>query len=349
VKSVHKALRLSQHKHTGKIIHHQHTSWGVLVLLMLIPVFMLSLVSQFVSASDSIDVSATVPQIPPMIAPTITSPGNGARFTNDTVRIAGTCPYADPALFIAIYEGTNVIGSTICDNTNHYSVSVSLSVGDHAVFAQVVTFTGNLGMASDTITITRYLPRPDASTVVPPDFSLPILPPLIIINTQPVLTYSSTGEVVWQGSFTGGTAPYTVHIDWGDGQSNDYIISDHSEHEFRHRYSNNNDIIGNSSGHMNGNSVKTSNSHPIIITVTDDNGNVTVLHITAATAVPIIIPFSSDLTTSRQWYESLLQSTVTKFYILLFIIIIIAWLLRRRHDRNERRHGPRKPLRHAHV
>jgi len=326
---------------------------------MLVPIFMLSLVGQFVAATDDIQVTALVPQIPPPYAPSITYPTDGSKFTDSPVFIRGSCPLANPAVIIAIYEGTNVIGSGNCDNaTGSYSVPVSLSYGAHTIFAQVVTFTGQFGKRSDDVTSTRiFTVASQPGGIKGQPATLPLAIPLIIANTQPVIDFGPTTEAIWRGTITGGVPPYKVHIAWGDGTTSDYYVVDQSEQTFKHHYpgytgpqtADTGDGVSQGKSKDSSNTVKTSSTYTIIITITDADGNVTILHITAASAPPAAAPLTQDIVQQRTWYESLMQSDITKIYAGLFTIVVALWLIRRMHDRNVRYHDRHKPLRHAHT
>lgn len=333
MKSVHKALRLSHHKHTGKFIHHKHTSYGALVWLMMVPILVLSLVGQLAYA-DTLDVSAVVPQEPPPFAPSITYPANGSRLTPGTINVSGDCPLANPAIIIAIYEGTNIVGSTTCNNANgKFSVPVTFSYGTHTIYAQVVTFTGQLGLASGQVTFTRYFTVASNIGSDPKSIEsskLKLANPLILINGQGVIPFGPNMDAVWRGTISGGTLPYKVQIDWGDGKKSAYTIYDQSQQAFGHGYEN-------------------PGYYTVIITVTDSAGNTSTLRVVAASALPAVAPVAADVSKQPEWYQRFLTSDIVKAYGILFIAIITIWFFKRRHDKDEEKQTPRHPYRHAHV
>jgi hypothetical protein len=340
VKSIHKSLRLSHHKHTGKIIHHQHTSYGVLVLLMLVPIFVLSMVGYRVFADDNVQVTAVVPQVPPPFPPTITFPTNGGRTPTGPVVVTGGCPLADPAVYISIYEGTRVVGTTMCSNaTGKYSLPIDFDYGDHTIYAQVVTFTNDLGLASSPITFNRYFTVTtgggSSGGSNPIDSAkIQLSNPLLFISGQGVVPFGPQLDAVWRGTISGGTAPYKVHVTWGDGRSNDYTIYDQNQQEFRHHF----DSLG---------------SYTMIFKVTDSNGTSISLRVIAASALPIAAPLTADSQQSLAWYQRFIQTDIVKAYGFVFFFLICVWFFKRRHDRREdNRHGPqtpRRPYRSAHI
>ncbi|MDB5177252.1 MAG: hypothetical protein JWN75_920 [Candidatus Saccharibacteria bacterium] len=268
VKSVHKALKLRHHKHTGKLLAHKHTSYRVLFLLMLVPIIAMALVEQAAGASD-LRVSAKIPAPMPAGAPAITSPVDNATSNSSNLVVSGTCPIITPAVIIALYDGETLIGSGQCSVNGTFSLPVTLSFGKHVLVATVVTITDDVGASSSPVTVTY--PEPAASTAtVKPDGSLTspgqsvFGPPVRIVASDIYVTMQSDGHAVWHGSFADGKMPYTVRIDWGDGEVNTYTTVDQAKQEYSHDY-------------------KTITTHKIIIQVTDANGGVSTLYSVAIT------------------------------------------------------------------
>ncbi|USN96758.1 MAG: hypothetical protein H6797_00970 [Candidatus Nomurabacteria bacterium] len=229
MKRVHKALKLRHHKHTGKFLHHRHTSYRVLFFLMLMPIGMLALVGQLVRASDY-EVTASVPATIPRIAPVITSPASGLTTTNSQITVRGTCPLGHVAGIVAIYEGKKLLGAQPCTADGTFSVPITLSYGHHVLVATVMAITKEVGLSSSPLIVTRE--HPFSLTI-----NTPLEPTPIIIKTDdPFIIIGSDGNATWKGSFKGGTRPYEVTVDWGDGSTSKYIGADTSEQVFSHHY-----------------------------------------------------------------------------------------------------------------
>ncbi|MCA9334604.1 hypothetical protein KC953_00500 [Candidatus Saccharibacteria bacterium] len=258
VKRVHKALKLRHHKHTGKILHHRHTSYRVLFLLMIIPVVMMALVGQFVKASDY-DVTASVPATIPRIAPVITSPNSGFTTVNSNITIRGTCPLGHVAGVVAIYENKKLLGAQPCLANGTFAVPISLSLGSHVFVATIISVMNDVGLSSSLLVITREKIFPLSINTL----GNPV--PITISPSDPFLVMDTDGRVVWRGTINGGSRPYMVEIDWGDGSTSKYKVSDVSRHSFVHIYSD-------------------QQAHTVIIRVKDDAGASTVLYSIALTS-----------------------------------------------------------------
>ena len=356
MKSIHRALRLSHHKHTGKLLHHHHTSYGLLVFLMAIPVLVLVLMGQMVYATDSVKVTGVVPQEPPPFAPTITYPLAGSRIDDAPVTVKGACPLANPAVIIAIYENSVLRGSTICNNaTGTYSVPISFSYGQHTLVAKVVTFTGQQGLSSAAVTFNRVYIVPTknlGSGSTNGNVLLPGIQPLVMVTSQPVVAFGPNSDALLQVTFSGGIPPYNVSIDWGDGVTEDYRIYDQTEQVFSHVYPSYEEYLQSDAYRQLSTSQqgeKTRN-YLITITVTDSDGNISVMTIIASSPIPFNAPQLADTTTrTAAWYETLIASPIIRLYAIIFVTLLLLWVIwRRRHRYDDDHKYPRHHMRRAH-
>lgn len=236
------------HKHTGTLLHHRHTSYPVLFALALI-VGGLIFMTDRVARADDLLVTATVPAPIPMGAPAFTAPADNTTTQEPSVDFAGTCPVITPAVIIALYEGTTLLGSGMCRNDGTFAVTASLTPGAHTIIATVITITGDTGESSAPVHITYNPPATPAHPTSPASprspSANPIVPtsdttaPLDIISEKPYLTFRSDLRAEWHGRFAGGVPPYTVTIAWGDGKSDTYNVSGNDLQKFTHRYTQN--------------------------------------------------------------------------------------------------------------
>lgn len=233
------------HKHTGKLLHHRHTSYPVLFALVLI-VGGLMFMTDRVARADDLLVTATVPAPIPAGAPAFTAPADNTTTQDPSVDFAGTCPVISPAVIIALYEGTTLLGSGLCQNDGTFAVTASLSSGAHTIVATVVTITGDTGESSVPVHVTYTppaTPLQPTSPASPQNSSTnPTIPigntaaPLDIISEKPFLTFRSDLRADWRGRFAGGVPPYAITIHWGDGKSDTYTVSGNDLQSFSHRY-----------------------------------------------------------------------------------------------------------------
>jgi hypothetical protein len=229
---------------------------------MLVPIIAMALVQQVVGASDLV-VSAKIPAPMPTGAPVIVSPTDGTTIHSGDVVVSGTCPVITPAIIVAIYDGDTLIGSVQCGADGTFSVPVTLSFGTHTLVATVVTITNDIGASSQPVTVIYPEPvtstpsKPGGSSISSNGFSFG--PPVRIVASDIYVILEPNGHAVWHGRFADGTAPYTVRIDWGDGNVSTYKDVDQAKQEYSHDY-------------------KSIHTYKIIIQVTDSNEGTSTLY-----------------------------------------------------------------------
>jgi hypothetical protein len=268
---MHRSFKLHHRRHTGKLIHHRHTSYLALVIVLVSAGLCMMLTDSQAHAAD-IAVTATVPAPIPTGAPVFTLPVNNTVVDNPAVHFEGICPVIDPAVIIALYEGGNLLGSASCQTDGTFAVDASLTEGIHSIVAAVVTITGDNGKSSDPLNITYTPPSPPVvpspgTPSTPPITSKQTRPtisslikPLRIISNSQFIAYGKRSMAVWKGSFTEGNAPYKVTINWGDGQQQTYTVTDHEPQTYLHAY-------------------KEDRNYDATITATDRDGRTQTIHI----------------------------------------------------------------------
>lgn len=253
-------LKLQHHHHSLRLLPHQHTSYRALALLLfltggLLAGLQITLLDQ-TRAADYV-VSATVPMYAPSTPPSIYAVP--ASTTNSSVALSGTCPVTIPAISVVVYRGSSIIGSTPCDFDGTFSLTVPLLEGVNSLFARAMTVTNHVTPPSNNVVISYNAPTPTQPTTPPSAPKPSEIPPLnseeavdapkaetprkpsessppVIIVENPIVIFGPNKEAVWRGTLEGGSPPYTLTIDWGDGTKT--VIKDISpgEHEARHIY-----------------------------------------------------------------------------------------------------------------
>jgi hypothetical protein len=161
------------------------------------------------AAADSLSVGGTVAAPIPKTAPIIGNAPIGTISTG-SIQISGTCPLISPQpIVIATVNGKNA-GSSICDNSNNFSLPVSLTPGPQQLTTSTQTITGGIGPAT---TATSFTYTPKATLAVD-------TPQLTADAPFAFLGADETGN--WSGTISAGTAPYYLHVDWGDGKQDNY-------------------------------------------------------------------------------------------------------------------------------
>ncbi len=152
----------------------------------------------------SYGLAATKTQDPPTMAATITTPGNGGSFGESPITVSGICPND---LLVQIYNNGVMVGSVMCTNGS-FSIQVSLFSGTNELSAIVYDTLEQPGPTSNIVTITYN------------DSRLTAFGQLITLTSSYGRRSAPAGsELTWPIQLTGGTGPYAMIIDWGDGST----------------------------------------------------------------------------------------------------------------------------------
>ncbi len=195
---------------------HGDTSYGLLLALVLVVGGILLAASLSTHAADacggggftqctgSYQVDAVVPPARPGRPAIITSPTNGQTFSTDPVTVSGTCPSGS---LVKIFTNGILVGSVICSASGQFSVPVDLVIGSNSLTALPFNALDQQGPSSPAVNVTFNQPAGALG------FSTQLL-------LQSVNYYRGVPPgtaVTWPITIVGGTAPYAVSIDWGDG------------------------------------------------------------------------------------------------------------------------------------
>ena len=235
--AVYSKLKISHHKHSGKLRPHEHTSYlPLLVMVVMVGVLLISTSISTVSASDpppqagSVGLTGIMPAAPPKVAATIGSPKNNQHFTDTPITVSGTCP---TNTLVEIYKNDIFAGSVPCATNGTYSTQVDLLYGQNTLTARVYDSLNQAGPISN-------------SVVVYYDSSAPQTAPISFLNFSGAQLLIIT-DAVYRGTFPGqllnvpitilgGTAPFAVNVEWGDSSNKVIPRSDNSIFNASHIY-----------------------------------------------------------------------------------------------------------------
>lgn len=230
-----RVIQTSQHlhtvhrRHTGHVTPHRTTSYPVLAMLLLITGVFLVGWTRFVSAntvdlSGDYTVTVSVPGPPPSQPATIDSPSDGATFTQVPITVSGSCPINT---YETLYRNGAFSGVALCDPVGHYQLQTSLFPGANQLQVRDFSQTDVPGPLSNLVTVHYNPPQP----VAPPSTGSGSNPsttnssgpavygePLILKTKFTYEGHYTGSNTNWQLDIEGGTAPYAVSVDWGDGQ-----------------------------------------------------------------------------------------------------------------------------------
>ncbi len=196
--------------------------------------------------SGSIGLQGTITAAAPTRPATITTPGNGAVFTSVPITVNGTCP---ANVLVKIFSNNVFVGSAFCVNGS-YSVQVSLFSGQNELVARVYDALDQSGPDSNVVTVTfndsqfaQFGTRVTLSSI----YAQRGAPP--------------NQEITWPILLSGGTGPYAITVDWGDGTSTDLFSKDTAgTFDIKHTY-------------------KTAGIYIVIVKATDTNGGTAFLQL----------------------------------------------------------------------
>lgn len=154
--------------------------------------------------ANSFGVQGKISSPPPTQAATITTPTNGQNFTNDpTITVAGFC---QDGLLVKVFNNNIFVGSVLCNNGS-YSIQVNLFTGENELSAIVFDDLDQSGPTSNIVTVTFN------------NASFTSFGTLITLTSVYARRGADPGKnLSWPLTLSGGTGPYALSIDWGDGQ-----------------------------------------------------------------------------------------------------------------------------------
>ncbi|HSX00872.1 MAG TPA: PKD domain-containing protein [Candidatus Saccharimonas sp.] len=209
-------MHLIPHVHTGRLREHAHTSYrSLFAALGVVGMVLASCSWTMVEAappavnpqSGSVGLSGTVRGPAPTQAAVITAPHDGQRFTSIPITVAGTCPQNT---FVEIDKNAVFGGVTDCRSDGTFTLQVDLFDGQNTLIARVSDALGQFG--------------PDSTPVVvfydAPTLSLPggQVGRQLFLESNVTVQGGSPGDMLTRYiTIVGGTGPYAVSWDWGDG------------------------------------------------------------------------------------------------------------------------------------
>ena len=211
-------INISHHQHTGKLIHHEHTSYLPLLLLLMVVGFLLSAFTTYAATpydgpeGGSIGVTGIMPGKPPTVGAVITSPTNNQRFATSPVEIKGTCP---KGLLVEIFKNDIFAGSTFCEDNGTFSIQIDMLYGRNVLLARVYDALNQPGPDSPAVTIFYDFTPPGGLGLANLDFGSAQL----LLNTDAVFRgVFPDKEMATPITILGGRPPYAVKVSWGDSQ-----------------------------------------------------------------------------------------------------------------------------------
>ena len=177
--------------------------------------------------AESYEVFARVDAPLPTSPAVITSPTDQQHVTTSPITITGTC---GDATYVSLFRNDIFVGAGACDSGS-FSIQTDLIEGANQLQARVYNSTDNEGPLGPIITV--YYDRPTPASTNPittlPGFTQPLpntpsevpsTPGALIVLAYPYSYRTYKVGETWQGDIavSGGSPPYAIAVDWGDGE-----------------------------------------------------------------------------------------------------------------------------------
>lgn len=251
--------------------------------------------------SSSLGLEATIPSGPPTFVPTIVVPISGQSYSSNPVAVSGLCT---SQLLTKVFVNNIFSGSTVCSG-NSYSLRVDLFNGKDDIYAQDFD---NLGQGS---------PQSNVVTVNFSGGQAPQPQNQVLLTSNYAKLGANPGQVLdWPIIISGGTPPYAISTDWGDGQPSTLQSSAYSgQVTIKHTYT-------------------TSGVYTVTVTATDSNGSTAFLQLVGVANGQIVAANKANPSASTATKNN--QAGIFSYWWVLLIIIIAlgpAFWLGVRHGR----------------
>lgn len=221
----------------------------LLVFSLLCSVFCVSVLVPSVNAAEesgSVGIEGKISAPPPTQAATISFPRDGTTTTESTITVTGICK---TGLIVKIYKNNVFAGAAMCTNGS-FSVQIDLFSGRNELVARVFDDLDQQGPDSNKVVVN--FPVSGGSSFAD----------RVSLSSTFAKKGANPGDtLVWPIILSGGTGPYAITVNWGDGKTPDVLSQEFA-------------------GTFNINHVYDSPGvYTIIIRAADKNGNVALLQL----------------------------------------------------------------------
>ncbi len=186
-------------------------------------------VSQYVKAqpastNGSVGIQGTVSAPPPSTAPIISIPGSGQSYTTLPVNVSGICT---TDLLVKVFKNGVFSGSAQCINGS-FSLVIDLFSGTNELIARQYDQLDQESPSSTPVSVTYNDQRPDQT----------VTERVTLSSNYAKRGANPREELTWPIVVSGGTGPYAVTIEWGDGESGLQSVASPGEFTIKHTYTN---------------------------------------------------------------------------------------------------------------
>jgi hypothetical protein len=165
--------------------------------------------------------TAVVPTPPPSSPPTITDPDQNATFTEKHQTVRGGCLVG---LIVKVFSNTTFAGSTTCLADSTYELQIDLEEGANSLVVRQYDSINQPSPESNPLVV--YYTPPTSPSLEPGSQPGESTPSSSVAKFELKIDYDYTLQTAFANQafrlpirFAGGTPPYAVSIEWGDGET----------------------------------------------------------------------------------------------------------------------------------
>ncbi len=180
--------------------------------------------AQPASQNGSVGIQGTISAPPPAVAPIISLPSAGQSFSKLPMTVSGICT---TDLLVKIFKNGVFSGSVQCVSGS-FSLLVDLFSGTNDLVAKQYDLLDQESPPSSTVTVTYNDITPDKTATE-----------RVTLSSNFAKRGANPREkLTWPIIVSGGTGPYAVTVEWGDGESSLLSVASSGEFQIEHTYNN---------------------------------------------------------------------------------------------------------------
>lgn len=180
--------------------------------------------AQPASANGSIGIQGTISAPPPTATPIISLPSGGQSFSDLPITVSGIC---STDLLVKLFKNGVFSGSTKCVNGS-FTLLADLFSGSNDLIARQYDELDQESPPSATVTVTYNDRAPDKTATE-----------RVTLSSNFAKRGANPREkLTWPIVVSGGTGPYAITAEWGDGETSLVSIQSAGEFTLEHTYNN---------------------------------------------------------------------------------------------------------------
>lgn len=200
---INRHLHLQHHRHSGSALHHRHTSYRAIVSVLIVAgIFMIWLAYYSNSKSSFFGTLPAYEAPAPDSIPFISTPAVNSSVESDEAEVGGTCA-KNIQNYVIVRNANKITGSTVCSSDGRFSISQPIIFGTNVFTASSVNVSGK----ETALTIGVGISGASGSLVNA----------VTVSSDVGTVQYSPKQEFSLPLNLEGGSQPYKVAVDWGDG------------------------------------------------------------------------------------------------------------------------------------